>query len=154
MPKSQSQSRVPRSGDGRVLHLLEGTWRTEGQLVGAPPGPKTTLAAVDRYEWVPGLNLLAHYVSGHLGRKSVASFEIWSYIRARRVCASISFDEGGVASTFQGRLRGREWTIRGDSQRFRGTFSEDSRTLSGKWDQKSGRTWKPWLSIVLRKAGA
>ena len=154
MPKSPSSARVPRTGNGRALHWLAGTWRTEGQLVGAPPGPKTTLAAVDRYEWVPGLNLLAHYVAGHLGRTSVASFEIWSYLRARRVCASTSFDESGVPSTFQGHLRGRQWTIRGKAQRFHGTFSEDGLTLSGTWDQKSGRIWKPWLTITLRKAGS
>jgi hypothetical protein len=68
----------------RALQLLVGTWRTEGQLVGVPPGPKTTLAAVDRYEWLPGLDLLAHYVAGHLGRTSVASFEVWAYDRHRR----------------------------------------------------------------------
>jgi hypothetical protein len=98
--------------------------------------------------------LLAHYVAGHLGRTSIASFEIWSYIRARRTCVSTSFDESGVPSTFQGQLRGRDWVIRGDTQRFRGTFSRNRRTLSGTWEQKSGRTWKPWLTIVLRKAGA
>lgn len=154
MPRSRSHAQVPRTGDARVLHWLAGTWRTEGQLVGVPPGPRTTLAAVDRYEWVPGLNLLAHYVAGHLGRTSVASFEIWSYVRARRACVSTSFDESGTSSTFQGRLRGRQWTIHGDTQRFRGTFSDDGLMLSGTWDQKSGRTWKPWLTIVLRKAGA
>ena len=106
-----------------LLHMLAGTWRTEGQLVGTPPGSKTTLAAVDRYEWVPGLDLLAHYVAGHLGRKSVASFEIWAYDRRRRSCASTSFDENGVPAT----------------------------TFSGTWDQKSGRSWRPWLTIVLHR---
>jgi len=154
MPKGKSHARVPQTGDGRALHWLEGTWRTEGQLVGAPTGLATTLVAVDRYEWIPGLNLLAHYVAGHLGRTSVASFEIWSYVRARRTCISTSFDDGGVASTFQGRLHGHVWEVRGEKQRFRGTFSEDGRMLSGIWDQKSGRTWKPWLSIVLRKVSA
>ena len=69
---------------GRALTLLSGTWRTEGQLVGVRPGPSSSLVAVDRYEWLPGLNSLAHYVAGHLGRKSVASFEIWSYVPRRR----------------------------------------------------------------------
>lgn len=153
MPKIPSRARVPRTRNRRLLQLLAGTWRTEGQLVGVPPGPKTILSAVDRYEWVPGLDMLAHYVTGHLGRTSVASFEIWSYVRARRTYASASFDERGVPSSFQGHLRGRHWTIRGSKQRFRGTFSGDGLTLSGTWDQKSGRTWKPWLKIVLRKAG-
>lgn len=122
--------------------------------MGVPPGPRATLAAVDRYEWVPGLNLLAHYVAGHLGRTSVASFEIWSYAASLRTYASTSFDDSGVASKFQARLQGRRWTIRGKTQRFRGTFSNDGLTLSGTWDQKSGGSWKPWLMIVLRKAGS
>jgi hypothetical protein len=154
MAKSALRARAARTPNGPALHRLVGVWRTEGQLVGLPAGPKTRLAAVDRYEWVPGLNLLAHYVAGHLGRTSVASFEIWSYRRARRAYASTSFDESGVPSTFQGQLRGRQWTIRGRVQRFHGTFSEDGLTLSGTWDQKSGRTWKPWLTIMLRKAGS
>lgn len=135
-----------------LLHLLAGTWRTEGQLVGAPAGPRSTLAAVDRYEWVPGLELLAHYVAGHLGTTSVASFEVWTYDRKRRMYVSTSFDENGATTTFEGRLRGREWAILGKAQRFHGSFTADGRTLSGVWDQRSGRRWKPWLAITLRKA--
>lgn len=131
--------------------MLAGTWRTEGQLVGVPSALKNALVAVDRYEWLPGVNLLAHYVAGHLGRKSVASFEIWAYDRGRRTYPSTSFDANGAPSTFEGRLRGRQWTIRGKTQRFRGTFSADGFTLSGTWDQKSGRAWKAWLAITLRK---
>ena len=152
MTKRHRRASIPRVGG--LLHMLAGTWRTEGQLVGVPSGPKTALAAVDRYEWVPGVDLLAHYVAGHLGRKSVASFEIWAYDRRRRAYASTSFDENGVPATFTSRLRGREWTIRGQTQRFRGIFSKDGLTLSGTWDQRSGRSWKPWLAIVLRKASA
>ena len=154
MPKRRRTTRSSEKQDGRALRLLAGTWRTDGQLVGAPPGPGTVLVAVDRYEWLPGLNLLAHHVAGHLGRTSVASFEIWSYVRSRRTYASTSFDESGAPSMFQGRLRGREWTIRGKTHRFRGTFSDDGLTLSGTWDQKSGRAWKAWLTITLRKAGS
>jgi hypothetical protein len=122
--------------------------------VGASAGAKATLAAVDRYEWIPGIDLLAHYVTGHLGRKSVASFEIWAYDRRRGAYTSTSFDAAGLPATFTGRLRGREWTIRGETQRFRGIFSKDGLTLSGMWDRKLGRSWKPWLTIVLRKAGS
>ena len=134
--------------------MLDGTWRTEGQLVGVSSSPKSTLAAVDRYEWLPGVNLLAHYVAGHLGRTSVASFEIWAYDQRRGRYQSTAFDANGAPSTFEGRLRGGEWTVRGMTHRFRGTFSKDGRTLSGMWDQRTRRTWKPWLSITLRKAGA
>ena len=138
---------------GPALHLLSGTWRTEGNLIGVPEGSKSVLAAVDRYEWLPGLDLLAHYVAGHLGRTSIASFEIWSYDRRRRAYASTSFDERGVVSTFKARLRGRQWTILGKTQRFRGAFSKDGLTLSGTWERKSRRKWKPWLTITLSKAG-
>jgi hypothetical protein len=136
----------------KALQMLAGTWRTDGELVGASRGPKSTLTAVDRYEWLPNVPLLAHYVAGHLGGASVASFEVWAYDRKRRVYTSTSFDENGLPSTFQAHLRGREWIIRGKTQRFRGNFSVDGLTLSGTWDQKSRGTWKPWLTITLRKA--
>ena len=153
MPKRRSGRATPRMGRGRALGLLVGTWRTEGQVVGMPSGPGATLAAVDRYEWIPGVDLLAHYVAGHLGRTSVASFEVWAYDSRRRVHNSTAFDERGVPSMFEGRLRGRQWTVLGKTQRFHGDFSTDGLTLSGTWDQKSGRTWKPWLTVTLRKAG-
>ena len=151
-----TQRRQSASGSraDRLLYMLAGTWRTEGHLVGVPPGPKTTLAAVDRYEWVPGVDLLAHHVAGHLGRTSVASLEIWAYDRHRRAYATTSFDENGAPASFTSRLRGREWTIRGEAQRFRGSFSKDGLSISGTWDQKTGQSWKPWLAIVLRKAGS
>jgi len=153
MPKRRSRAGTHQTDRDGALHLLAGTWRTEGQLVGVKPGPKTTLVAVDRYEWLPGLKLLAHHVAGHLGRTSVASFEIWTYDRGRRKHASTSFDQDGVTATFEGRLRGREWIIRGKTQRFRGNFSADGLTLSGTWDQRAARSWKPWLTITLRKVG-
>ena len=152
MPK-RSRPAIRQTAPDRALHLLSGTWRTDGQLVGVPPGPKTVLAAVDRYEWLPGLNLLAHHVAGHLGGTSVTSFEIWAYNRRRRAYTSTSFDEDGVPTSFDGRLRGRQWIIRGKKQRFRGSFTPDGLTLSGTWDQRSGGTWKPWLTITLRKLG-
>lgn len=145
--------RLRRLAAGPALHLLSGTWRTEGNLIGVPEASKSVLAAVDRYEWLPGLDLLAHYVAGHLGRTSVASFEIWAYDRGRRAYTSTSFDEHGVVSTFEARLRGRQWTILGKTQRFRGAFSKDGFTLSGTWEKKSRRKWKPWLTITLSKAG-
>jgi hypothetical protein len=142
-----------RKPAGRALTLLSGTWRTEGQLVGVKPGPRSNLIAVDRYERIPGLNSLAHYVAGHLGRKSVASFEIWSYVPSRGKYLSTSIDASGVASAFEGRLRGREWRIVGETQRFSGRFSADGSTLSGTWEQKSRRRWTPWMTITLRKVG-
>jgi hypothetical protein len=142
-----------RQATANALQLLVGTWRTDGHLVGATPGPKTTLSAVDRYEWLPGLELLAHYVSGHLGKTSVASFEVWRYDRRRREYESTSFDENGVKTTFEGRLRNRSWTIVGKSQRFNGAFAKDGLTLSGTWDQRSRGRWSPWLTITLRKIG-
>lgn len=150
-PTRTIATRIPAA---RALHLLNGTWRTEGELVGLAPGPRTTLVAVDRYEWIPGVDLLAHYVAGRLGRTSVASFEVWAYDRRRRAYVSTSFDETGATTTFVARLRGREWTVRGERQRFRGAFSDDGRTLAGTWHQKSGRSWKPWLAITLHKAGS
>ena len=154
MPNGRLRARVPRTRTGPLLLRLDGTWRTEGHLVGQPLSAGTTLVAVDRYEWLPGLNLLAHYVAGHLGRTSVASFEVLAYNRGRKAYTSTSFDESGVPSTFAGLLRGREWTIRGKTQRFRGTFAKDGISIAGTWDQKSDGTWKPWLTITLRKAGS
>lgn len=152
---STGRSRAARGGpsSARALTLLHGTWRTEGQLVGVAPSPRSTLAAVDRYEWLPGLDLLAHYVAGHLGARSVASFEVWRYDRTRRAYVSTSFDERGETATFRAHLRGRRWSVDGETQRFRGAFSADGETLTGTWEQKHGRAWKPWMTITLRKAG-
>jgi hypothetical protein len=154
MPERRSPAPKSRRADSDLLQLLLGTWRTEGELVGEPANPRNRLVAVDRYEWVPGLDLLAHYVAGHLGRSSVASFEILAYGRRTQSYVSTSFDENGVPSMFRSRLRDGEWTIAGETQRFRGSFSKDRLTISGTWDQKTKGIWKPWLTVTLRKAGA
>ena len=153
MPAKRHRAAKSPSGDAGLLELLHGTWRTEGQLLGVPVGSGTTLAAVDRYEWVPGVGLLAHYVTGHFCGASVASFEVWAFDRRSQSYVSTSFDENGVPSTFKSRFRDGQWTIVGRTQRFRGTFSKDHLTLSGTWDQKARGIWKPWLAIELRKAG-
>jgi len=109
--------------------------------------------AVDRYEWLPGLELLAHHVAGHLGGTSVASFEVWAYDRRKHVYKSTSFGEDGVPSPFDGRLRGREWLIRGKTERFHGSFAPDGLTLTGTWDRRAGGRWRAWLTITLHKMG-
>ena len=153
MPARRSRASQSRTAERGLLELLLGTWRTEGQLVGVRGDSAHTLVAVDRYEWVPGLKLLAHYVAGHLGQTPITSFEIWAFNRRRRSYVSTSFDENGVPSRFKSRLRRGQWTILGDTQRFRGSFSKDRRMVSGLWEQKVKGVWKPWLSVELRKAG-
>ena len=51
-------------------------------------------------------------------------------------------------------IRGRNWIIRGKTERFHGTFSNNCLRFPAHGTEKSNRIWKPWLTITLRKAGA
>ena len=52
--------------------------------------------------------------------------------------------------------RGREWTLRREgppfAQRFRGTFSEDDTTLSGRWEIKEpGQEWSVDFDVTYTR---
>ena len=66
------------------------------------------------------------------------------------------FDERGVSRTYGMSLSGSTWKMwrssPGFSQRFIGTFSEDNKTIAGKWElAENSSAWKPDLEVTYTR---
>lgn len=65
-------------------------------------------------------------------------------------------DERGVCRVYTMTLRGREWTLVRTgppfAQRFRGAFSEDGRTIRGRWElAEDGEGWRTDCDVVYTR---
>jgi hypothetical protein len=131
-----------------ALELFIGTWNTSGALVDG----SGTLIATDIYRWLPGKQFIAHDVDARLGDHVTRSLEIIGWDARRKTLFSHSFDDQGSHDEFTCSLVRRRWQIHSSALRFDGGFSSDAARLTGTWDMKRGRAWKPWLEIELRRA--
>jgi hypothetical protein len=67
------------------------------------------------------------------------------------------FDSRGVKRIYEMTLRDGVWTLWRDApdpfpQRFTGTFSDDGRTISGRWEKlEDGSTWETDFDLTYRK---
>jgi hypothetical protein len=136
-----------------VLNLepFVGTWDTSGTILDADGSAGAELRATDTYEWFPGNFFLVHHVHGKLGEVEVRTLEVIGAGDGDS-CVARSFDNAGQSGEYIVALRHRSWSIEGKTERFRGSFSEDFRTLEGLWEAaEDGMTWRPWMNITLRK---
>lgn len=134
------------------LNAFVGAWRTTGRIRATAGAAETWLDALDTYEWMPGGRFLVHHVRARMGEDEVHALEITGYDTRTGRFVLRSFDNHGGFATSYGELRGRHWTIVGDSERFAGRFSEDGERLTGSWEAtQDGRTWRPWMDITLTK---
>ena len=62
------------------------------------------------------------------------------------------YDSNGTRIVSKGEMQGREWRIDSKTERFTGTISEDSQTITGAWERSTdGKSWEPWMDITLRR---
>jgi hypothetical protein len=129
------------------LEILEGTWDTRGTVL----GDGTSFVAKDDYEWMEGGHFLLHRVEASIGDAEIRTLEVIGTSPDGDGYVSRSYDSTGATATYRSRLDGGKWEIDGDSERFRGKFSADGRALAGRWSQRHGDDWVPWMDIVLSK---
>lgn len=134
------------------LNVFIGKWNTEGLIKGSPSGPTARLKAIDTYEWLPGGFFLIHHVDGFMGDEEVKTIEIIGYDTSSEMYFTHSYDNRGSIGKYQANLLDVVWTIAGKSERFTGMFSDDSNTLTGRWELSGeGDSWVPWMDIKLTK---
>jgi len=135
------------------LNVFVGKWNTEGVIFASQSGPAHRLNAIDTYEWMPGGYFLIHHVDGYMGEDEVKAIEIIGYDASTQNYATHSYDNHGNISAYQASLVDRSWTIKGETERFTGMFSEDARTLTGRWElSNDGKNWVHWMDIKLTKS--
>ena len=143
-------AKTPKPGKiHKALNVFTGTWHTEGTVLA--DGSK--LVGTDIYEWLPGGFFQQHRVEATIGGNDVRALEIIG-VDGKGIRTQ-SFDSTGAFQDYRARLSGRKWEIDGRLERFRGAFSADRQTLTGRWETRSttrGR-WSPWMDIRLTKQG-
>lgn len=133
-----------------LLNTFAGRWRTSGRVKGSH-GEMLELSGSDVYEWLPGRHFLEHRVNVRIGDEPVYALEIIGVDKTSGLYFMQAFDNQGNVEEMQASCESGIWRFRGAALRFRGSFSNEGRTLSGDWEQRTGDHWHHLMSIVLEK---
>jgi uncharacterized protein DUF1579 len=135
------------------LNAFIGKWNTEGQIKESPFGPAGKLLGRDTYEWLAGGFFLIHRVDVRMSDQKNESIEVIGYDASSKTYPMHSFDSQGNAIAMQANVTGDTWTFTGESMRFTGVFSNDGKSISGKWEYLSDDSkWHHWMDVKLIKA--
>ena len=122
----------------RALDVLAGKWITQGRIRATDDAAPSEMRAIDRYEWLPGVFLVAQ--DGWLIGDTVSqSIEVIGDDAAQACYVTRSYDDQGTSDGFTARLEGRAWSIDGEKVRFRGAFDAGGSVLAGTWEQVAPR---------------
>lgn len=135
------------------LEILVGTWNTTGEVLATEGAPATRLTATDTYRWLPGKHFIVHEADARFGDAATRSMEVIGYDPASKKYRARSYDDQGESEVFEVALRGKTWTIIGDSVRFKGKFDARNNKLTGLWELKGKSAgWQPWIKLQLTRA--
>lgn len=127
----------------QALEVLIGEWALE---IVMPAEPGRILRGRAMFEWIEaGAFLLQHSEVPETVFPSVTA--IFGRDDAADSFRMLYFDTRGVSRIYQATLKDRVWKLwreaPGFSQRFLGTFSEDSNSITGSWEKSSdGASWE------------
>jgi hypothetical protein len=134
------------------LELFVGKWNTQGEIKASPYSPAGKIIGTDTYEWLPGGFFLVHRVDVRTGDQKNESIEIIGYDAMRKTYPMHSFDSQGNHIVMQASVVGDTWTFIGVSMRFMGAFSDDGKSISGKWEYfDDDSSWHHWMDVRLTK---
>jgi hypothetical protein len=146
--------------DGRSaterLDAFVGSWRTEGWTAETAGARPARIEAMDIYEWLPGSCGLLHQVDARVGDVHVEGAEIIGWDPDSHAYQTLYFGTDGSAA-YEATLSSDEagvliWAMRGRSDRFTGTFSDDGRRIEGYWEQPDDEgNWRRWMDVTLTR---
>ena len=130
-----------------VLERLVGEWTLEARH---PAMPGLVVPGRATFEWLEGGHFL---IQRGLAEHPDFPDSLWVLGSGK----AHYFDSRGVRRVYRLDVSTGVWRmwrdVRGFSQRFEGSFSDDGDTLSGGWDLSTDdETWKGDLTIVYRRA--
>jgi hypothetical protein len=135
------------------LEILIGTWNTTGKVLETEAASATTLSATDTYRWLPGKHFIAHDADARFGEDPARSMEVIGYDLKSKKYLARSYDDQGASELFEVALKGKKWSIVGESVRFNGKFDAKNNKLTGLWELKSKKAgWQPWIKLMLVRA--
>jgi hypothetical protein len=135
------------------LDVLIGRWKTQGWTT-PTSGTAERIDAVDTYQRLPGGALL-HLVDARVGDQNVEGAEIIGFDPARGRYVTPYFGTDGPKA-YEASLVDHDgslvWTMRGEKDRFTGTFDHERNVITGHWeDRDDDLTWRPWMEITLTR---
>lgn len=133
------------------LDVLAGVWQTRIAMLDEKETEIEYFSATDTYRWMAGRHFLLHDVDAMMAGQPVKSLEIIAADRDSGQYTTRNYDNAGVISDYAAALNGRNWSIDGGTERFRGSLSEDRRTLSGRWERRAGDIWLAWMNVTLTR---
>ena len=134
------------------LNALIGDWKTTVTMINADGSDGAVFRASDIYSWSANGKFVQHDVDADMEGIRVQSLEVIALDPSGKGYISRSYDPDGTYSNFACELEGRPWRIVGDVQCFAGEFSDDGKTLSGRWSQSDGSgNWLPLMEVTLQK---
>ena len=134
------------------LEALVGAWTLEAGPPGGPPWPGGGRVT---FEWLDGVPLL-------IGRTQIELPEAPDSIAVigcdglNDTYYQLYTDERDVQRVYEMSLREGVWKLWRDgdpfSQRFTGSFSEDGKTITGRWEiAEDGKTWRTDFDLTYAK---
>lgn len=137
------------------LDAFVGKWNTAGYAKASATRPAVEIRGTDSYEWLPGGFFLLHRVDVQMGSERNESIEVIGFDASSNTYPMHFFDNRGNTGTMRAKFNNGTWTFLSDALRFTGSFSEDGKTLSGRWEQSAdGTTWTHWMDIRLTKSSS
>ena len=112
------------------FEIFIGTWNTTGEVLAVDDAPATVLIATDTYRWFPGHQFIVHDVDARFGEAVSRSMEIMGYDQQAKKYFARSYDDQGVSDGFDIILRGKKWSIFGETVRFNGHFYAQGNQLT------------------------
>jgi hypothetical protein len=141
----------------RRLAAFIGEWSLEADFPNAPP---TDLRGRTVFEWMPGEQFLVQRwdVPSPVAPDGIA---IIGFDSGRDTYLQHYFDSRGVARVYEMSFSDGVWKLRRESadfspldfsQRFTGTFSDDGRTIAGRWElSNDGASWEHDFNLTYTK---
>jgi hypothetical protein len=130
------------------LGRLIGEW---SMTAGPPGGPPWPGEARVRFEWTEGGAFLVERWSldatGLPEGTPTSGTSMYGRDEAHGTYVQLYYDDRGVWRVYKMGLSDHTWTLEREgppfAQRFHGTFSEDGRTIAGRWEiQEPGEEWR------------
>jgi hypothetical protein len=141
----------------QALDRFVGEWT---MTAGPPDGPPWPGAARVRFEWIEGGAFLAERwsldASGLPEGTPTSGTSIYGCDAAHGTYFQLYSDDRGVCRVYAMSLDDRQWTLWREgppfAQRFTGTFSEDGRTITGRWEiAEEGEDWRIDFDLTYTK---
>jgi hypothetical protein len=150
------------AGDSAVKRLepFIGEWSMEADIPNAPPAPPD-LRARATFEWMPGEQFLVQRWEVPIP-EAPDGIAIIGFDVGRDTYLQHYFDSRGVARVYEMSFSDGVWKLWRESpdfspldfrQRFEGTFSDDGRTIAGRWEiSGDGSSWEHDFDLTYTRA--